>query len=104
MVMLGIVLRRVMGDHEFQPLHRPQSALESFSSLDNVIHVGVVQRLGSQGGVVRSRVEKRGLGEVWEHCERDIQSAGESLEESIYGDVPVLVWMPPISCALGDRH
>lgn len=58
MVMLGIVLRRVMSDHEFEPLHGPQPALESFSGLDNVVHVWVVEGLRGQGGVVRGRVEK----------------------------------------------
>ena len=52
MVLLGIIFRRVMSDHEFQPLHRPQSALKSFPSLDNVEHIGVIERLRRQGSVV----------------------------------------------------
>lgn len=64
MVLLGIVLRRVMGDHEFQPLHRSQPALKSFASLDNVEHVGVVERLRSQDGVVGSGIEEWRFGEV----------------------------------------
>ena len=103
-VRLGIIFGRVMGDHEFQPLHRPQPALESLSSLDDVVHVGVVERLGGQGGIVGSRVEKGGFGEVGKDCERHSMSWGEALGKSLNSYVPVLVWMPPISCALGDRH
>lgn len=68
MLRLGVVLGRVVSDHEFQPLHRPQPALESFSGLDDVEHVGVVERLRGQGGVVGGRVEKGGFGEVGKHC------------------------------------
>ena len=64
MTRLGIIFRGIMSDHEFQPLHRPQPALESFSSLNNVVHVGVVERLRSQGGVVGGSIEKGGFGEV----------------------------------------
>lgn len=81
-VRLGVILGRVMGDHEFQPLHRPQPALESLSSLDDVVHVGVVERLRSQGGIVGSRVEKGGFGEVGKDCERHSTSWGEALGKS----------------------
>ena len=81
MIRLGIVLGRVMSDHEFQPLHRPQPALESFSSLDDVVHVGVVERLRSQGGIVGSRVEEGGFGEVGKDCEVCSMSWGRSFGE-----------------------
>lgn len=76
MVRLGVILRWVVSDHEFQPLHRPQPALERFSGLDDVEHVGVVERLRRQGGVVGGRVEEGGFGEVGKHCERHSASWG----------------------------
>lgn len=62
-----------MNDHEFQPLHRPQPALESFSGLDNVVHVGVVERLRRQSGVVGGSVEKGRLGKVGQDCTKKLQ-------------------------------
>ena len=92
-VRLGIVLGRVMSDHEFQPLHRPQPALESFSSLDDVVHVGVVERLRCQGGIVGSRVEKGGFGEVGKDCEKAFNELRRSFAKCLNSvkDVPVLV-------------
>ncbi len=99
MVRLGVVLGRVMSDHELQPLHRPQPALESFSSLDNVVHVGVVERLRGQDGIVGGRVEEGGFGEIGKHCEREtFNELGRALgRQRLCRDLPVLVWMPPIS-------
>ena len=95
MVMLGIILRRVMSDHEFQPLHRPQSTLKCFPSLDNVEHVGIMERLCGQGGVVGGSIEEGGLGEVRQDW-GELQGAGQAWIR-FGSDLPVLVWMPPIS-------
>ncbi len=84
MARFGIIFRRIMSDHEFQPLHCPQPALESFSSLNNVVHVWVVKRLCGQGGVIGGSVEKGGFSEIGKHCERDSVIVGEGLAATLY--------------------
>lgn len=61
---LCAVLRRIMRNHELQSLHSPQSSLESLARLEEVVHVGVAERLHCEGGIIGSLVVEWGFGEV----------------------------------------
>lgn len=57
-LMLKPIVRGVVRDHEFQPAHALQMALERSSGLDDVVKVGVVQRLVGEGGIVGGWIEE----------------------------------------------
>ena len=56
--------RRLMRDHELEPLHGAQPALERFACLDDVVHGGIVVSLRCQRRVVGRDVEEGRVAKV----------------------------------------
>ena len=52
------ILRWVLADHKFQPLHCPQTSLEGFPRLDQMVEILIVKRLGANDRVVGGRIEE----------------------------------------------
>ena len=64
---LSIVFRRIMSNHELQPLHCLQPRFEVRAGLDDVEHIRIIKSLGSQGGIIGHGIEEGRGSEVRQH-------------------------------------